>query len=154
MTRSGFASRERWVCGALVSLWVVVVGGSGCSPEVTSDNPQTSESTVGVYCDQLLPAFCTYAVTTCGLEGSVVLCIDNARPTCCQGACSRPARLVKDLEACKVAYAGRDAGVDDAGLAVEAVAGQPCSNVLAGLSPVACQDVVELLATPAVDGAQ
>ena len=126
----------------------------GCSPEVTTTGPQAADDTIGAYCDELLPAMCTYAVETCGAAGPVALCVDNSRPICCQGACSRPAKLLKDLDACKAAYTGREAGVDEAGNPVEAVAGRPCSEVLAGLSPEPCRDVVELLVQPAVDGAR
>lgn len=58
------------------------------------------------------------------------------------------------MEACKVAYAGRDAGVDDAGNWQEAVAGRPCNEVLAGFSPEPCRDMIELLVQPPVEGAR
>ena len=130
MVRIGFAFR----LGLLVSLGILE---AGCSPEITSTSAQTANDTIGAYCDELLPAFCSYAVDTCGADGPVARCVDNTRPTCCQGACSRPARLLKDLDACKAAYIER-----------------PCSEVLAGLSPEPCRDVVELLHQPPVEGAQ
>lgn len=147
MVQIGFTPRR----GLLVSLMLL---GLGCSPEITSTGPQTADDTIGAYCDELLPVLCTYAVEACGADGPVARCIDNTRPTCCQGACSRPARLVKDLDACKLAYAGRDAGVDDGGAPLEALPGRPCSEVLAGLSPEPCRDVVELLSQAPVEGAR
>lgn len=84
-------------------------------------------TTIGAHCDQLLPVFCTYAVETCGASGAVADCVANARPVCCQGACSRPATIVKDLLTCEQAYVA-----------------QGCSEVLAGLTPEACREVVEL----------
>ncbi|MCU0656932.1 MAG: hypothetical protein MUF64_17255 [Polyangiaceae bacterium] len=133
MVQVGFiARRSRRVAGLLLGLWAPVFG---CSPEVSEENPQDADDTIGAYCDALLPALCTHAVDTCGAEGPVARCVDNARAICCQGACSRPAKLVKDLEACKVAYAER-----------------PCGEVLAGLSPEACSEVVELLAQREVEG--
>lgn len=160
MVQAGFArpkrSVPRWVwpglCLALGG-WLAVSGG-GCSPEVTDTTAATADDTIGHYCDQLLPTFCAYAVNVCGADGPVARCVDNSRAICCQGACSRPARLVGDLSACTNAYAGREAGVDEAGEAVPAVSGRPCGEVLAGLSPAECQGVVELLTQPAVDQAQ
>jgi len=159
MAQPGFTpSKRRWprwgAAGlfAAVCAWIAV--SPGCSPDVSSSGNETSDKTIGYYCDQLLPAFCAYAVESCGDDGPVARCIDNNRPICCQGACSRPARLLGDLDACKLTYAGRDAGVDEGGVAFEAVAGRPCEEVLAGLSPAVCHDVVELLAQPPVDQAR
>ncbi|MCS6899488.1 MAG: hypothetical protein RMJ98_07130 [Myxococcales bacterium] len=127
MVRIGFAFWLIFLCLGVLGL--------GCSPEITGTNSLTEHETIGTYCDQLLPAFCVHAVDICGAEGPVARCVDDNRPICCQGACSRPARLLKDLETCKLAYAER-----------------PCSEVLAGLSPEPCRDVVELLSKPSVDG--
>lgn len=154
MVQIGFAVHRHPVVSCLLVVQGVLFGLVACSPEVSTTSAQTADNTIGTYCDELLPSLCTYAVEVCGADGPVARCVDNTRPICCQGACSRPARLLKDLDACKIAYAGQDAGVDDAGNPVEAVAGRPCSEVLAGLSPEPCRDVVELLTQPPVEGAK
>jgi hypothetical protein len=122
----------------------------GCSPAVTANPDEQSDNTIGAYCDQILPTFCSYAVGTCGTGTTEARCVADARPICCQGACSRPARLAdgKSIARCLQAYAGSDGGVDDAGAAQDASAGLPCNQVQAGLAPAECQEVVELLSRP------
>ena len=130
----------------------MLLEGEACSPAVTANPDEQSDNTIGAYCDQILPTFCAYAVDTCGSGTTQARCIVDARPICCQGACSRPARLVKDLGACLFAYAGGDGGLDEAGVDHEAGTGLPCNQVIAGLAPVECQEVVELLSRPGLTG--
>lgn len=158
MMGPGFRRTQKWWAWGLGVLAVLALGApGGCSPEVTSDSSDQGDRTAGFYCDQIVPVFCEYAITVCGAEGPLIRCTDNARPICCQGACSRPARLVDggDPQACVEAYAGQGAKLrdPDAGSLVSGdggfgPGGLSCTEVLAGLAPKACQDVFELLAAP------
>lgn len=135
--------------GVAASVWSLgLLEAGGCSPAVTANLDEQSDNTIGAYCDRILPTFCAYAVDTCGSGTTQARCIVDARPICCQGTCSRPARLVKNVDDCLHAYAGDEAGIDEVGVEHEAGVGQPCNQVQAGLAPVACQEVVELLTSP------
>jgi hypothetical protein len=126
--------------GALLSL----SAGGGCGSGSTDDPCPDASTTIGEYCDQLLPGMCTYAVDTCGVGGTVSSCLEKARPVCCQGACRRkacpPAAGV--IEACLRAYVGDAPDVDGG----EGSAGPlPCDKVRAGLAPRECQSIVRLV---------
>lgn len=99
------------------------------------------DSTIGSYCNALLPTFCDYAINTCGQSGTIASCITNARPNCCQRACKQRARYVdpEKIEACLRVYGGVDAGVDH-----DASPGLSCSSVIQGVLPKACQNIIQI----------
>jgi hypothetical protein len=122
--------------------------GLGCSSSSDTTEPQAGDRTIGEYCDEVLPSFCEYAINTCDQAGTVETCIANARPICCQGACARSARQLKDIDTCVHAYAGDEAGVDEAGVEHQDLPGLSCQAVAAGLAPEPCRDLAQLLRFP------
>ena len=128
-----------------------------CLLTCSNSNPdtQTGQGTIGAYCDQILPAFCTYAVSTCGLSGTVSQCVSDARSPCCQGTCGRAAQLVEPdvIARCTSAYTGQSTGGasgngGSAGSASGAGGNLSCTDIRAGLAPAACREIFQLLADP------
>ncbi|MFO0661069.1 MAG: hypothetical protein U0165_14740 [Polyangiaceae bacterium] len=106
------------------------------------------DTTIGAYCNALLPTFCDYAINVCGASGDLSTCISNARPNCCQRACKQRARYVDPdkVEACLRVYGGVDGGVDQ-----DASAGLSCSSVLQGVLPKECQNIIQIASEGAED---
>jgi hypothetical protein len=146
---------RRSILNILFSLlgWASLIGVpclivSACSSNSTSAEALPTDTTIEVYCEQILQAFCTYAVNKCQVETSVTTCVTNARASCCQGACGRSVRFTapETIQSCIDSYTGREAGVDDAGQAYFALPGLSCEEVKAGLLPAsACSEIIELV---------
>lgn len=141
-----------------------LVATGGCEDDTTQDLRAT-DRTIGHYCDLLLPSFCTYAVNTCGVSGTVADCVTVARPSCCQGACQRAARPVcatdpcpeggedEVVGACLLAYTGSSTPIaDGTGSAgsggASGAAGLDCASLAVGFAPPACREKFLLLDAP------
>lgn len=122
------ARPRRLIVALLVSVTTLALASlasavAGCKGDEGDETSQPGEQTIGEFCDEILPPFCTYAVQTCKQAGTVESCIAASKSICCQGACNRAARLVegKDVSQCVRDYAGADAklggdaGASDAG---------------------------------------
>ncbi len=133
MVLAGFLALKRTarrtLFGAILGAAAGACGGSTGGEGSSGAGGQT----IGDYCDQLLPIFCQHAINTCKATGPVEACAENARAVCCQGACSRSAKVPegKSLLQCEQDYIQ-----------------QSCNAVSAGLSPASCRDLVELDAAP------
>ena len=143
---------------------------ASCSQSTTREIVELeNDSTIGAYCDELLPTFCAYAVQVCGVGSSITSCISNSKPACCQRACKQRVRWISpdEIEACKLAYAGTvlDAGTPDANVTIGTVStdggafeagfdgstavegpvnGLPCSAVSKGVLPAKCQGLIQI----------
>ena len=141
------ALRRASALGLATSIVAIALASRGCSSSVVAEDPCPAEdgTPIATYCDEVLPAMCTYAVQTCGVGTTVAECVSGARTTCCQGGCSRlactPARA--DVARCVHTYAGPDAAFD---ATPEDPTGNPlpCSLVEKGYAPAECRNVVKL----------
>lgn len=119
---------------------------AACSSTTTAVDPCPGDvtHTVGEYCDEIVPALCRYAVDECAY-GDYDTCVSQTNATCWQGnrnrlACTADAGAVA---ACVYAYAGADASFDGA-VPPGTTTGLSCDAVSAGLTPAACQSIVQL----------
>lgn len=143
--RTNFMTRSLFISLAVVAGLVFAMA-SACSTSTTAVDPCPGDSThtVGEYCDEIVPALCRYAVDECAY-GDYDTCIAQTNATCWQGnrnrlACTADAGSVA---ACVYAYAGADASFDGSPPPGTS-SGLSCDAVTAGLTPSACQSIVQL----------
>lgn len=151
-----------------VGLWTLATAGA-CDDSGESE-VRATDRTIGYYCDLLLPSFCTYAVNSCRVGGTVADCVTVSRPSCCQGACQRAARPVCETDPCPeggeaalvagcleaytgsatpIADASGDAGASGAaGSTGSGASGLDCASLNAGFAPQACTEKFLLLGLP------
>lgn len=137
------SKRAGMVVALVGTVVAATLGFAGCTADETSP-AQEGGVAVGVLCDAIVEPMCAYAVESCGEPGPVVRCVDRAKPACCQGACSRPARWLRDPAACVKAYVG-EGSADDAGVGRAETPPLGCDAVLAGFAPEPCRDLFEFL---------